>query len=34
VAYFVGRHRLATSIVGAVIVAMLVYKLVVFGQLP
>ncbi len=34
VAYFVGRHRLATSIVGAVIVAMLVYKLVVLGQLP
>jgi hypothetical protein len=34
VAYFGGRHRLATGIVGAVIVAMLAYKLVVLGPLP
>ena len=32
VAYFGGRYRLATGIVGAVIVAMLAYKLVVLGR--
>ncbi len=34
VAYFVGRHKLATGIVAAVIVVMLAYKLVVLGPLP
>ncbi len=34
VAYFVGRYRLATGIVVAVVVAMLVYKVVVIGGLP
>jgi hypothetical protein len=31
VASFVGRYRLATGIVGAVIVVLLVYKIVVIG---
>ena len=34
VAYFVGRYRVATGIVAAVIVAMLVYKVVVLGGWP
>ena len=34
VAYFVGRYRVATGIVVAVVVAMLVYKVVVIGGLP
>ncbi|MFY9826468.1 MAG: hypothetical protein WAM82_34210 [Thermoanaerobaculia bacterium] len=34
VAYFVGRYRVATGIVVAVVVAMLVYKAVVIGGLP
>src|SRR3954463_11721864 len=34
VTYFVGRHKLATGIVVAVIVAMLAYKLAVLGPLP
>ena len=34
VGYFVGRYRLATGIVGAVVVGMLIYKVVVIGGLP
>jgi type IV secretory pathway VirB6-like protein len=34
IAYFVARYRLAASIVGATIVAMLVYKVVVIGPTP
>lgn len=34
VAYFVARHKLATGIVAAVIVAMLAYRLAVLGPLP
>lgn len=34
VAYFVGRYRVATGIVVAVVVAMVVYKVVVIGGLP
>jgi hypothetical protein len=34
IAYFVGRYRLATGVVGAVIVAMMIYKVVVIGGLP
>jgi sugar phosphate permease len=34
IAYFVERYRLATGIVGAAIVAMLIYKVVVIGGLP
>ena len=34
VAYFVGRYRVATGIVVAVVVTMLVYKVVVIGGLP
>jgi len=34
VAYFVGRYRVATGVVVAVIVAMLLYKVVVIGGLP
>ncbi len=34
VAYFFGRYRVATGIVLAAIVAMLVYKVVVIGGLP
>jgi hypothetical protein len=34
IAYFVGRYRLSTGIVGVVVVAMLIYKVVVIGGLP
>jgi hypothetical protein len=34
IAYFVERYRLAIGIVGAVISAMLIYKVVVIGPLP
>ena len=34
IAYFVGRYRLSTGIVGGVIVAILIYKVVVIGGLP
>ena len=34
VTYFVGRYKLATGIVAAVIIVMLAYKLVVLGPLP
>ncbi|MGH9888742.1 MAG: hypothetical protein ACREBE_24630 [bacterium] len=34
VAYFAGSYRLASGIVGAVVLAMLVYKLRVIGGLP
>jgi sugar phosphate permease len=33
-AYFVGRYRMSTGIVGVVVGAMLIYKLVVIGGLP
>ena len=34
VAYFIGRYRVATGIVVAVVAAMLVYKVIVIGGLP
>jgi sugar phosphate permease len=34
IAYFVGHYRLSAGIVGAVVVAMLIYKVAVIGGLP